>query len=563
VRTPLLALALVLAACSTADDRGAARASAVSLGADAIVLRVPISGGPVRAYRYPALDTLLWTSRAALPSEVHPLAFNFDAGVLAMTDAGGLPWRLTLGSGAVERARSTPIHDAASLDGSAIFGTQDTAVVRLTTTDATPWQVTSTEPPQQIQPLRDGGVLVIADRSADETVLARYLPPGVDATDTAVFKGRTRLISAAGGDRYYLSDGPRRLLSVRARDLVTVGQIALGDSVMSAVTSPSGDRVYLLGRGDGGVRLQVINKYADEVVTQVEMPATASALRMDPLGRYLLVRHGASGDSVVVIAVATSAIVGRIASPWRADLPLVFPDGRLATLRGEDVVVLGTPEFRAEQVLDGGARDVWTVVQWNGFRRRAGDAPVRAAAPSRADTAPRAVPVVPPTEPAPVPDTAAPLPTPPPRDPARRADGALVPALSAVRDSTSRGRARDDSVRRRATLRLDSVRRAATQRAESLQRAARSPVAPVAPPAAAAETGPFLVQFAALKSEDTAKDLAKAITVGRQKARVMATATNGITLYRVILGPYRSRPDAERAGAATGRDYWVFEGGSE
>ncbi len=557
MRIPLLALALALTACSSADDRTSTRAGAAVLGPDAIVLRIPLSGGLLRAYRYPALDSLLWTSRAALPAEVHPLGFNTDAGTLVMTDAGGLPWRLTLGSGVVERARATAIEDAASLDGTSIFGTQDGMVVRLTPSDATPWQVTSTVAPEQIQPLRDGGVLLIAHRNDDETLLARYRPPGTTPSDTVVLAGRSRLISAAGGDRYYLSDGPRGLLSVRASDLVTVGTISVGDSVIAAVTSPSGDRVYLLGRRDDAVRVQLINKYADEIVSQVEVPSTSSALRMDPLGRYLLVRHGASGDSVTVIAVATNGVVGRLASPWRADLPLVFPDGRLATLRGEDVVVLGSADFRAEQVLAGGARDVWAVVQWNGFRRREGDMPVRAAVPPRPETtAAVSAPEVPPTEPRAAPDSQSIAP--------RVGRDTVTP--SPARDTTARPRSTADSLRRRAAQRLDSVRRAATQRAESLQRASRPPAqlppqAPTPASAARVETGPFLVQFAALKSEETAKELAKAIKVGRQKARIMRTSTNGTTLYRVILGPYESRADAERAGAATGRDYWVFEGG--
>ena len=332
MRFQFLALALVLAGCSASEDRGATPASAGSLGPDAILLRVPAQGGPARAYRYPSLDTVIWSTRAALPAQVHPLAFSIDAGTLTLTDGAGLPWRLTLGSGSLERAMATPLGATVSLDGSGIFGTSGGAVLRLTTSDATPWQVRSTASLSQLQPLRDGGVLLIGQRG-NETVLTRFRPPGTTAIDSAVLDGKARLISAAGGDRYYLSDGPSRLVSVRARDLEKLGTISLDDSIIGTASSPSGDRVYVLGRAAGVARVQVINKYADEVVAKIPVPADASALRMDPLGRYVLVRHSGARDSVIVIGIATDNILGRFASPGRAGRGDVIPLGSFLKVR--------------------------------------------------------------------------------------------------------------------------------------------------------------------------------------------------------------------------------------
>ncbi|HYW51622.1 MAG TPA: SPOR domain-containing protein [Gemmatimonadaceae bacterium] len=537
MRTPLLALVVVLAGCSTADDRGASAASTGSLGPDAIVLRIPAQGGVARAYRYPALDSALWSTKAPLPSQVRPLAFNIDLGTLVLEDTTGVPWRLTLGSGLLERAHPKPLGVVTSLDGSGIFGTSDGSVLRLTTNESKPWQVSTVASPSQLQPLRDGGVLLIGQRGA-ETVLTRFRPPSTTAVDSAVIDGRARLISAAGGDRYYLSDGPNRLVSFRARDLERLGTIALGDSIVATASSPSGDRVYVLGQDGDESHVQVINKYADQVVATIAVPSDASALRMDPLGRYLLVRHAAEADSVLVIGIATNAVVGRFVSPWRADLPLVFPDGRLATLRGDDVVTLTADQFRPVAVTVGGAKDIWTVVQWNGFRTRDGDAPLRATAAQPDTTRRRAV-----------------------VDTAARA--AAVAALNAVGDTglsdadAARRRAKADSLRR--GLRPDTSRR--------LVPPVDSPPRPVPatrpePPSVMGERGTFIVQFAALKAERPAQQLASSIRANGERARVVVTSSNGIALYRVILGPFRSRTDAEQAGQAAGRDYWVFEGGS-
>ncbi len=534
MRSQFLAFALVLTACSAADDRGATPASAGSLGPDAIVLRVPALGGAARAYRYPSLDTVIWSTKAAMPAQVHPLAFSIDAGTLTLTDGAGLPWRLTLGSGSLERALATPLGETVSLDGSGIFGTSGGAVLRLTTSDATPWQVRSTASLSQLQPLRDGGVLLIGQRG-NETVLTRYRPPGTTAIDSAVLRGKARLISAAGGDRYYLSDGPSRLVSVRARDLEELGTISLGDSIIATASSPSGDRVYVLGRDAKVARVQVINKYADEVVAKIPVPADASALRMDPLGRYVLVRHSATRDSVIVIGIATDNVLGRFASPWRADLPLVFPDGRIASLRGNDVVMLTAGDFAPASVVTGGAKDIWTVVQWNGFRRRAGDTPLRASG-MLADTSRRQR-----------------------QDSAATRAAAQLPRTDSTAggDSIAKRQSRADSIRQE-LARADSIRRAALARADSTAKARAAPEISTE----LGERGSFVVQFAALKAEGPAKQLASAISSKGTKAHVAMTSTNGIVLYRVILGPFRSRSDAERAGQAAGRDYWVFEGGS-
>jgi hypothetical protein len=81
--------------------------------------------------------------------------------------------------------------------------------------------------------------------------------------------------------------------------------------------------------------------------------------------------------------------------------------------------------------------------------------------------------------------------------------------------------------------------------------------------AAAADTAApkgFILSFAAFLTEDRAKELAARITVGGETARVVATARASSTIYRVVLGPYLTRDEAERAGRESGHAYWVFEG---
>jgi hypothetical protein len=70
----------------------------------------------------------------------------------------------------------------------------------------------------------------------------------------------------------------------------------------------------------------------------------------------------------------------------------------------------------------------------------------------------------------------------------------------------------------------------------------------------------FIVSFAAFLSEDRAKELANRIQVGGEHARVVTTTRDGATIYRVVLGPFLSREEADKAGRESGQSFWVYEG---
>jgi cell division septation protein DedD len=68
------------------------------------------------------------------------------------------------------------------------------------------------------------------------------------------------------------------------------------------------------------------------------------------------------------------------------------------------------------------------------------------------------------------------------------------------------------------------------------------------------------VSFAALLSEEKARDLAAAIIINGTPAHVVATNTAGSPIFRVVMGPYLTRAEADRIGKQSRRDYWVYEG---
>jgi hypothetical protein len=78
--------------------------------------------------------------------------------------------------------------------------------------------------------------------------------------------------------------------------------------------------------------------------------------------------------------------------------------------------------------------------------------------------------------------------------------------------------------------------------------------------AGTAAPGQFTVSFAAILDEAQARSLAARIRVDGQSPRITSSERAGKTLYRVVLGPFSSRADAERVGRASGQSYWIFEG---
>ena len=60
---------------------------------------------------------------------------------------------------------------------------------------------------------------------------------------------------------------------------------------------------------------------------------------------------------------------------------------------------------------------------------------------------------------------------------------------------------------------------------------------------------------------DKARDLASTIHNGGETARVVTSVRDGATIYRVVLGPYPTKEEAERVGRDSKLSFWVYEGG--
>ncbi len=490
------ALLLLVGACADRSERPATSGALASIpaGPDPIVLRVPRGGGLVAAVQYPNLDSIVWRSSFRLPPLSRVLGYNPDDGYLTAVDTSGRPVRLDLRLGAVAIPGSAGAMQHASADGAILYAVNADGEVARYTPVGDSWALRPAAIPAELVPLNDGSVVVVTRNPAD-LLLRRLRPPDsvvVDSMRLDVTADSASVHGLTVADRMFLSAGSK-VYSLRTRDFALDVEVDVGAPVRHVVTSPSGDRIFVLR--DGLASVSVIDRFEGEVVSEIELPGSPRDLRMDQLGRVLLVR--APGDSVWVIDMGSTALVGALRTAWRDDLPLVMADGAIALIHGDTVTMASSVDLSVVRTLPDGAKDFWYAMRWNGFRPRAEglDEPVRFRASQGGGAS-------------------------------REVAGTLDDSATAPSADSTRG----DSV---AATALRPKRPARTM---------------------------FTVQLAAVLTEELARKAATGVSVAGRTPRIASSVRNGRTLYRVVLGPYPTREAAEAAGKSTGRTYWVFEG---
>jgi cell division septation protein DedD len=502
----LIALTLAVVACR--GDRQAsegAHAATSSRGPDAVALRIPRAGGIAHAYLFPHLDSSVWSAGGA-PPPGRVLGFDPDAGLVALTDDKGQPRRIDLRLGEVRTATKSKLAGVASVNGSDIYGIVAPGnVIRLTPSGD--WTFKPPVAAQSVFPQVDGSV-VIAGAVGTSTRLWKLQPPDEEILDTATLADVSRGPRAQAGDRIYFAS-KNGLAGVRTRDLSPLKAIRLRGDARAMVATPSGDRVYVALAESP--KIAVVDRYSESVAATIDLPGAATDLRVDPMGRFVIAKPEAIRDSAWVIAIGTGRVTGSVATAWTSDLPAFGPLSTVATLRGNDIVFVDATTLAATATVRSGAKDFWYFFYWNGFRPRSAglDQPVTFGSGDSVNASDS-------TNPKPA-DSLHPAP------PMRDASPTMLPP-----PATYPGAA---------------------------------PPAP-APPAAPRSSAGYLVSFAAVLNDKSAQQIAAGIQIEGARAHVVQTQSGGTTIFRVVLGPYATRDEADRIGRESGRQYWVYEAGT-
>jgi hypothetical protein len=300
--------------------------------------------------------------------------------------------------------------------------------------------------------------------------------------------------------------GVRTQMGDRLYFTVDSGLVGIKAKDLSAVGAIKlANRVVALSPTPSGDRLYVATA-GDSALSVVdrytESGQTNIALPQPPIDLRMdglgryLLARFPKADSAWVIAIGTNRLVGAVATRWDTDLPAVTPDGLLALLGAKDVSLVDAEKLSVKSTIAGGARDFWYFFAWDGFRPRAQGLDQPVTFPG---------------------------------------DSAATDSLAASSTAST------------------------TPAAPGPGAVTDSGHTSTAAPAPTQSAG-FTVSFAALLSEDKAQQLAQGIKVNGIDAHVVQTNTAGSPIFRVVIGPFTTREEADRIGRASKRDYWIYEG---
>lgn len=435
------------------ETAGAARTAGVAV-------RVPVAGGTPRVYRLGSLGELPDLLRARVPPIARVVGLDPEAEFLyVVTSDKGSLLAVDLGSARVDTVASGVMQAALGPDGTVYAVDGKRRVVSVARGARVAWPQPLPGMPAQLFGAADQRLVALTPQTiftaaAGQPPTSRPLPAGSDVAATRWGD----LIGVATDSGVVLTDPLGR------RDPAFV---PLSDHPRALAFSPSGHRIYVARRTEPG--LAAIDRYDREEIDGVALPLPATAIRLDPLGRWLLARP-AAGDSVWVVDLPVKRFVGAVPSTWGPDLPAIAPDGSLLVRQGDDVVAYRPDSLVEAGRVKGGAADLWILTSW---RPQAGYRATLAAAP-----------------------------------------GAPAAAMG--------GGGGDSGV--------DS----------------------------AGPEGPMYVQVSTSQNEAWSSEMAQQLSRAGLAAHVLAPK-NPDDGYRVVLGPYPTRAQAEAIGRKLGRPFWIYQ----
>ena len=417
-----------------------------------MLVRVAAKGGAPRLYRLPALTELAGALRGRLPAVDRIVGADDADGLLFVRTTKGDVLAYDFESGRSDTVATGVEMATLGPDGTLFTVDTKRRVVSYARRSRTAWPQPLPAMPQALFAGSDQRLIAVTaqhqpellSETVDQPAVMRPFPPsaGVDAS-----RWGDEVASATDSGVFLVEP-----LGHRAPAFV-----ALADHPTAVVFSPAGHRLYVTRRGEMG--LAVVDRFTREEMDGIALPGLVRAVRLDPLGRWLLAR-AATGDSIWVVDLPPKTFSGSVASSWGDDLPAVAPDGTLLVRQGADVAAYRPDSLRQEGRVSGGGADLWVTTGW-------------------------------------------------------------------IPSGSSRSAALADAP---------------------------------GPAAAAGDTtaGALYVQVSISQNQAWSEGMAQQLTRAGLTARVLPP-TSGDDGYRVVLGPYATREQAEDIGRKLGRPYWIYQ----
>src|SRR5438105_12539177 len=319
-----------------------------------VAIRLAAKGGTPQLYRLPRLAPVEGVLKGKLPPVERVVGLDPGSEFLFVTTAKHDLLALDLGSGRVDTVGTNIKQAALGPDGTLYAVDSSRHVISLSRRTRFTWPQVLTALPRDLFGAADQHLVGVIpqDRllvaAADQPPTVRPIAAGGDVAATRW--GDLVAVASDSGVTFYDPVGRRDPAFVK-----------LTDAPRALAFSPSGHRIYVARRNMPG--LAVIDRYDRRELDGVALPGPVAALRVDPLGRWLLARP-TIGDSAWIVDMPIKQHTGIVPTQWQADLPAISPDGMLIFRRGADVVSM-RPDSLIEVVrVQRGAGDLWVLSSW-------------------------------------------------------------------------------------------------------------------------------------------------------------------------------------------------------
>lgn len=321
-----------------------------------MAFRLPaVSGSPVRLYRLPRFDEVARRFETPGFTAARVVSFSDDDDQLYVLSVRGTLMSLDMGTGRSRSIDSGVVAATAGPDDAPHVTHADGSVAVVEHRVPKLWPTKLTGEPTVLLGAGRGVLLADSRNGARRTLIAAFANRAAitqPMPDGPAVASRWGDLVAIGADSGVVILDP---LKVQPPEF-----IGLPERPKAVGFSPSGHRVYAIH----GSHLVAADRYSGKVVNSRDLPGEASDLRVDPLGRLLLVRP-TRGDSVWIVDAATNRYIATVGGSWSWDLPAVAPDGTVLTRQGSDLVALAGDSLTPTGRVRGTPNDRWLAVTWD------------------------------------------------------------------------------------------------------------------------------------------------------------------------------------------------------
>ena len=357
--TPFLAVVLLACGSTPASnpvrEAFAERPAAREYGTP-VAFRFPVSaGGSISVHLLPGLQELSWRLEAPGLAIDRVPGFSMDEDEVYLLSPGGELFALDLMTG-----RPRTVDTVVSLAALGPTGTPH--LVRLDGTIASvqnrrpvSWTDTLAAHPDAIWGAGRGRLLVeVRDEERSMFVLsANQEPVRIALPDGLLATSMWGDVIAIGTD-----SGPLLIDPAATAEPV---HVRTERPVTALAFSPSAHRIYVV---EAGGHLADVDRFGGRVLSRIQLPGEADAIRADPMGRLLLVKQSFA-ETIWIVRITELRVEASVSGSWAADLPAVATDGTVLLRQGDDIVALALDSLQPTGRVFGGAGDRWLAVAWD------------------------------------------------------------------------------------------------------------------------------------------------------------------------------------------------------